>query len=64
MPSYTHINGKKEPYDEVSKVFVVPLKEFLDSYPLIDVATKIKLIRNHLEIALSIIKNRRPSRPE
>ena len=64
MPSYTNINGKKEPYDEVSKVFVVPLKEFLDSYPLIDVATKIKLIRNHLEIALSIIKNRPPSRPE
>ena len=64
MPSYTNINGKKEPYDEITKVFVVPLKEFLDTYPLLDVSTKFKLIRNHLEIALSIIKNRPPSRLE
>ena len=64
MPSYMNVNGKKEPYDSVAKVFVVPLKDFLDTYPLIDVATKMKLIKNFLEIELSRVRKNAPNRLE
>jgi len=62
MPSYPNINGKKEPYDSVAKVFVVSLKDFLDRYPLIDVATKIKLISNFMELELSRVRKNAPNR--
>lgn len=64
MPSYTNVNGNKEPYDNVSKVFVVSLKDFLDTYPLTDVASKMRLIRNWLTIELSRIRKNAPSRQE
>ena len=64
MPSYTNINGKKEPYEDVPKVFVVPLKDFLDTYRLTDVATKIKLIRNWLEIEICRVRKVAPNRLE
>lgn len=64
MPSYTNINGKKEPYDNVSKVFVVTLKDFLDTYPLTDVASKMRLIKNWLQIELCRIRKNAPSRLE
>lgn len=64
MPSYTNVNGKKEPYDNVSKVFVVSLKDFLDTYPLTDVASKMRLIKNWLQIALVDIRKNAPSRQE
>jgi hypothetical protein len=64
MPSYTNVNGKKEPYDSVSKVFVVSLKDFLDTYPLTDVASKMRLIKNWLQIELGRIRKNAPSRQE
>jgi hypothetical protein len=64
MPSYTNVNGKKEPYDNVSKVFVVSLKDFLDTYPLTDVASKMRLIKNWLQIELGRIRKNAPSRQE
>lgn len=64
MPSYTNVNGKKESYDSVSKVFVVSLKDFLDTYPLTDVASKMRLIKNWLQIELGRIRKNAPSRQE
>lgn len=60
MPSYENTFGKKEPYDNVTKVFVVPLKEFLDRYEITDVKSKMKLVKNWLELEFVKIKNNVP----
>jgi len=47
MPDWVNIFGKKEPIEEVKKIYVVEIKEFLDKYK-IEPKQKKKLIGNHL----------------
>lgn len=47
MPDWVNIFGKKEPIDQVNKIYVVEIKDFIDKYKL-DIKQKKKIVGNHL----------------
>lgn len=49
MPSFMHVNGKKEKLEDINRIYVVDIKDFIRNYDNIAVREKMKLVKVIME---------------